>query len=119
MEKDKISTFSMLLSQEITNLQRFVIKNPLGSDEFWSEWQSKAGEIIVTKAAIKRAFKLYADTLTEEEKLKLTSLLEAYKEISSYLELLRQTALKIKGIDAANWDIFDGLEGSDNEDSQI
>ncbi len=118
--KENFTPFDMLLTQELTNLQRFIIKSPLGTNEFWSEWQSKTGEIIITKAAIKRALKVNRHVLSEEELLKLSSLLEAYKEISTYLELLRQTALKVKGIDPSSWDIFDGIEGesseSDNED---
>lgn len=118
--KKNFTPFDMLLTQELTNLQRFIIKAPLGSDEFWSQWQEKVGEIIITKAAIKRALKTNQNALSEEEIIKLSSLLEAYKEIATYLELLRQTALKVRGIDPSSWDIFDGIEGesseNDNED---
>lgn len=116
MKKSNFSPFDMLLTQEITNLERFIVKSPLGSDQFWSEWQSKSGEIVITKAAIKRALRLYKNELSDEKVLKLSSLLEAYKEISNYLELLRQTALKIKGVEAPNWDIFDGLESENGEE---
>ncbi len=113
----KLTKFDMLLGQELTNLERFIIKSPLGTPEFWSEWQAKTGEIIITKAAIRKAIKTHKERLSEEEIIKLSTMLEAYKEIASYLELLRQTALKIKGIDAAGWDIFDGIEGeSEGED---
>jgi len=115
MKKD-ISPFNMLLAQEITNLERFVIKSPLGTNEFWSEWQEKAGEIIVTKAAVKKALKLNKDKLNEEEKLKLSTMLESFRDIANYLELLRQTALKLKGIESPNWDIFDGLEESEGDE---
>ena len=116
MEK-KITSFDMLLTQEITNLERFVVKSPLGTNEFWSEWQEKTGEIVVTKAAIKRALKTHKGKLTEEQINKLSSMLEAFKEIASYLELLRQTALKVRGIDASEWDILGGIEGeSEGED---
>ncbi|NPA54172.1 MAG: hypothetical protein GXO21_05830 [Aquificae bacterium] len=113
--KENFSPFDMLLTQELTNLQRFIIKAPLGTNEFWSEWQSKTGEIIITKAAIRRALKTNKNKLSEEEIKKLSSLLEAYKEIANYLELLRQTALKVKGIDSSFWDIFDGIEGENSE----
>ncbi len=113
----KISPFDMLLTQEITNLERFVVKSPLGTNEFWSEWQAKTGEIVVTKAAIKRALKTHKGQLTQEQISKLSSMLEAFKEIASYLELLRQTALKVRGIDASEWDILGGIEGeSEGED---
>ena len=113
----KLTKFDMLLGQELTNLERFIIKSPLGTPEFWSEWQAKTGAIIITKAAIRKAIKTHKERLSEEEIIKLSTMLEAYKEIASYLELLRQTALKIKGIDAAGWDIFDGIEGeSEGED---
>jgi hypothetical protein len=113
--KENFTPFDMLLTQELTNLQRFVVKAPLGTNEFWSEWQAKTGEIIVTKAAIKRALKTNKNALSEEEITKLSSLLEAYREIATYLELLRQTALKVKGIDPSSWDIFDGIEGESSE----
>ncbi len=117
--KDNFTPFDMLLTQELTNLQRFIIKAPLGTNEFWSEWQEKTGEIIITKAAIKRALKTNKHILSEEEIVKLSSLLEAYKEISSYLELLRQTALRVKGIDPSNWDIFDGIEEESDNDEDM
>ncbi len=107
----KLSKFEIILGQELTNLERFIIKSPLGTPEFWSEWQAKTGEIIITKAAIKRAIKSHKERLSEDEIIKLSTMLEAYKEIASYLELLRQTALKIKGIEPVGWDIFDGIEG--------
>ncbi len=117
--KDNFSSFDMLLAQEITNLERFIIQSPLGTNEFWSEWQKKAGEIIITKAAVSKALKINKEKLSDDEILKLSSMLEAYKEIGSYLELLRQTALKIKGIDAPSWDIFDGIEGDNENDDDI
>ncbi len=113
----KISPFDMLLTQELTNLERFIVKSPLGTDEFWSEWQAKTGEIVITKAAIKRALRVYKGQLSQEEITKLSSMLEAFKEIADYLELLRQTALKIRGVDASEWDILGGIEGeSEGED---
>ncbi|WP_457642830.1 hypothetical protein [Persephonella sp.] len=116
MEK-KISSFEMLLTQELTNLERFIVKSPLGTNEFWSEWQAKTGEIIVTKAAIKRALRTYKKQLSQEEIDRLSSMLEAFKEIANYLELLRQTALKIRGIETSEWDILGGIEGeSEGED---
>ncbi|WP_456401470.1 hypothetical protein [Persephonella sp.] len=119
MEKKSFSQFDMLLAQELTNLERFIIKNPLGTNEFWSEWQAKTGEIIVTKAAIKKALRNHKGSLDESEILKLSSMLEAYKEVSAYLELLRQTALKIRGIEVSNWDIFDGIEGENEGEDDL
>jgi len=46
-------------------------------------------------------------------------MLEAYKEIAAYLELLRQTALKIRGIEVSNWDIFDGIEGENEGEDDL
>jgi len=55
---ENLTEFDILLTQEITNLDRFIIKSPLGTNEFWSEWQRKAGEIIITRAAIEKAVKI-------------------------------------------------------------
>ncbi|NPA51489.1 MAG: hypothetical protein GXO22_01190 [Aquificae bacterium] len=115
----KLTKFDVLLGQELTNLERFIIKSPLGTPEFWSEWQAKTGEIIITKAAIRKAIKTHKERLGEEEIIKLSTMLEAYKEIASYLELLRQTALKIKGIDPVGWDIFDGIEGENEGEDDL
>jgi len=109
----KINDFQMLLTQEITNLDRFIIKAPLGTNEFWSQWQEKAGQIVITKAAIKKALKIYKGKLPEEELIKLQAVLDSYREIASYLELLRETALRLKGVSADNWDIFDSIEDDD------
>jgi len=115
----KISSFEMLLTQELTNLERFIVKNPLGTNEFWSEWQAKTGEIIITKAAIKRALRTHKGHLSQEEIDKLASMLEAFREIASYLELLRQTALKIRGIEVSEWDILGGMEGENEGEDDL
>lgn len=113
---ENINEFKLLLAQEITNLERFIVKSPLGTNEFWSEWQRKAGEIVITKAAIKKAIKIYEGKLPAEEVIKLSAMLDAYKEISVYLELLRETALKIKGTDIEGLNLFDSIEGENEED---
>ncbi len=112
----KITNFEMLLGQEVTNLERFIVKEPLGTNAFWSEWQTKIGEIVVTKAAIKKSLRLHKEKLTDEEITKLATLMEAYKEIAEYLELLRQTALKVRGVEVQGWDIFDETGDSEGED---
>lgn len=113
---EKPTDFEMLLAQEITNLDRFIIKSPLGTNEFWSEWQKKAGEIVVTKAAIKKAIKIYEKKLTPEEVLKLSAMLDSFREVASYLELLRETALKIKGLDIDGFTLFDNIDGDSEEE---
>ncbi len=119
-KREAISSFDMKLAEEITNLERFIIKNPLGTNEFWSEWQQKFGEIVITKAAIKKTLNTYKAKPSDEKLLKLYSMLEAYKEIAIYLELLRQTALKLKGIDVEPWDIFDNMNNDeDMEDNSF
>jgi hypothetical protein len=109
----ELTEFDILLTQEITNLDRFIIKSPIGTNEFWSEWQRKAGEIVITKAAIEKAVKIYGKDLPSHQALKLTAMLEAYGEIISYLELLRETALKLKGAEIDGITLF----GSTGEDA--
>lgn len=112
----KPTDFDLLLTQEIANLDRFIIKSPLGTNEFWSEWQRKAGEIVIAKAAIKKAIRIYEKKLPPKQLLKLSAMLESYREIASYLELLRETALKIKGIDVDGFTLFDNMEGDNEEE---
>lgn len=38
---ENLNDFQILLAQEITNLERFIVKSPLATNEFWSEWQKK------------------------------------------------------------------------------
>ena len=118
MKKNKnINDFDLLLAQEITNLDRFIVKSPLGTNEFWSEWQKKAGEIVITKAAIKKAIRIYEKKLPPPQIIKLSAMLESFKEIASYLEMLRETALKLKGIDPDGFNLFDTIEGENEEET--
>jgi hypothetical protein len=103
-----ITDFDLNLSQEIMNLERFIVKSPIGTKEFWSEWQQRYGEIIATKAAIRKTLKLYEGKLSENKLFKLYALLEAYKEITNYLDILRVLALKLNSIDSSNWNLFEG-----------
>jgi len=103
-----LTDFDLNLSQEIMNLERFIIKSPIGTKEFWSEWQQKYGEIIATKAAVRKTLKLYEGKLPESKMFKLYALLEAYKEITNYLDILRVLALKLSSIDTQNWNLFEG-----------
>jgi hypothetical protein len=43
-------------------------------------------------------------------------MLEAYREIISYLELLRETALKLKGAEIDGITLFDNTEGESEEE---
>jgi hypothetical protein len=115
MAMENLTDFDILLAQEITNLDRFIIKSPIGTNEFWSEWQRKAGEIVITKAAIEKAAKIYGKNLPSNQSLKLNAMLEAYREIISYLELLRETALKLKGAEIDGITLFDSTEGESEE----
>jgi hypothetical protein len=109
IEKEKYLTdFDINLSQEIMNLERFIIKNPVGTKEFWSEWQQRYGEIIATKAAIRKALKLYKGKISEEKLFQLYAMLEAYKEILNYLDVLRILALKLNSLETEKWDLFEG-----------
>ena len=103
-----ITDFDLNLSQEIMNLERFIVKSPIGTKEFWSEWQQRYGEIIATKAAIRKTLKLYEGKLSENKLFKLYALLEAYKEITNYLDILRVLAPKLNSIDSSIWKLFEG-----------
>ena len=119
-KRGNISSFDMKLAEEITNLERFIVKNPLGTKEFWSEWQQKLGEIVIMKVSIEKTLNICGNKPSEEKLLKLNSTLEAYKEIAKYLELLRQTALKVEGYNTEKWDIFDNLNtDTDEEDEEF
>jgi len=115
-KKQHLSDFDINLSQEIMNLQRFIIKNPAGTKEFWSEWQQKYGEIVATKAAIKKTLKLHKGKVSEDKLFQLYAMLEAYKEIASYLDILRVLALKLSSLHTEPWNLFEGEIPEEDEE---
>jgi hypothetical protein len=117
-DPNNLTEFDLNLSQEIMNLERFIIKNPVGTKEFWSEWQQRYGEIIATKAAVRKTLKMHKNKISEEKLFQLYALLEAYKEIANYLDILRVLALKLHSLNTDTWDLFEGEIPEDEIDDE-
>ncbi len=94
------SNFEMRFLQEISDLDFFIIRKPIASPEFWSEWQEKYGKAVISKIALKKLLKF--QKLDKEEVLKIKTSIKAYEEIIEYLERLKHTAFHLRGIYTGN-----------------
>ncbi len=97
MEK---SDMEMKFLQEISDLDFFIIRKPIASPEFWTEWQEKYGKAVISKIALKKLLKSHK--LEKSEILKIKTSIKAYEDIIDYLEKLKQTAFNLRGIYTGN-----------------
>ncbi len=93
MKKNRLD---ITLLEEMIQLEYFLIKKPMGSPEFWSEWQEKFGKATFAKIALKKIAK--SRKLTQEEHNRLRTMMRVYDEVLKYLEHLKNTALSLKGV---------------------
>ncbi len=91
----KKNTLDINLLEEMTQLEYFLVKKPMNSPEFWSEWQEKFGKATLARIALKKIAK--SRKLSQEEYSKLRTMMRVYEEILIYLEQLKNTALSLKG----------------------
>lgn len=84
------------LLEEITQLEYFLVKKPINSPDFWTEWQEKYGKATLAKVALKKIAK--TKKLSHEEYSKLRTMMSVYEDVLKYLEQLKNTALSIRGI---------------------
>lgn len=84
------------LLEEMTQLEYFLVKKPMSSNDFWTEWQEKYGKATLAKVALKKIAK--TRKLSHEEYAKLRTMMSVYDEILRYLEQLKNTALSVRGI---------------------
>ncbi len=94
------SNFEMKFLQEISDLDFFIIRKPIASPEFWSEWQEKYGKAVISKIALKKLLK--SQKLDKKEMLKIKTSIKSYEEIIEYLERLKYTAFHLRGIYTGN-----------------
>ncbi len=94
------SNFEMKLLQEISDLDFFVIRKPIASPEFWTEWQEKYGKAVISKIALKKILK--TQKMDREKRAIVRASIQAYDEILMYLERLKTTAFHLRGIYTGN-----------------
>ncbi len=90
------SSLDLNLLEEIAQLEYFLIRKPMSSNEFWTEWQEKYGKATLAKVALKKIAK--TRKLSHEEYGKLRTMMRVYDDILRYLEQLKNTALSVRGI---------------------
>ncbi len=94
------NTLDLNLMEELSNLEYFIVKAPVNTQEFWKEWQEKYSRAFVSRIAIKKL--LRTRKLSYEEIKRYKALLEVYEDIVFYLENIKRLALSLRGIFETN-----------------
>ncbi|MCS6998985.1 MAG: hypothetical protein N2648_03745 [Aquificaceae bacterium] len=94
------NTLDLNLVEEFSNLEYFVVKAPVSSQEFWKEWQEKYSRAFISRIAVKKLLK--TRKLGYEEIKRYRALLEVYEEVVFYLENLKKLALNLRGVFEVN-----------------
>ncbi len=92
----KNNSLDLNLLEEMTQLEYFLVKKPMNSPEFWTEWQEKYGKATLAKVALKKIAR--TKKLSHEEYSKLRTMMGVYDDVLKYLEQLKNTALSVRGI---------------------
>jgi len=92
----KNNSLDLNLLEEMTQLEYFLVKKPMNSPEFWTEWQEKYGKATLAKVALKKIAR--TRKLSHEEYSKLRTMMGVYDDVLKYLEQLKNTALSVRGI---------------------
>ena len=104
------NTLDLNLMEELSNLEYFIVKAPVNTQEFWKEWQEKYSRAFVSRIAIKKL--LRTRKLSYEEIKRYKALLEVYEDIVFYLENIKRLALSLRGI-------FEASESPEFDDEDI
>jgi len=92
----KNNSLDLSLLEEMTQLEYFLVKKPMNSPEFWADWQEKYGKASLAKIALKKIAR--TRKLSQEEYLRLKTMMAVYDDVLMYLEQLKNTALNVRGI---------------------
>ncbi len=82
--------------EELSNLEFFIVKNQVGTSEFWKEWQEKFSRAYMGKVAIKKLLK--TKKFSYEDVSRYKTQLRVYDDVLVYLETLKNIAMSLKGI---------------------
>ncbi|MEJ7555401.1 MAG: hypothetical protein WKI49_02085 [Aquificaceae bacterium] len=94
------NTLDLNLMEELSNLEYFIVKAPVNTQEFWKEWQEKYSRAFVSRIAVKKL--LRTRKLSYEDIKRYKALLEVYEDIVFYLENIKRLALNLRGIFETN-----------------
>ncbi len=107
----KSNTFDIRVLEELANLESFIVKKPINTPEFWSEWQEKFGRAYMSRVALRKVIKISKVDYEDYRKAKI--LLETYDEIVKYLEYIKVVALNAKGIHPGGMSNMEFLDEDD------
>ena len=94
------NTLDLNLMEELSNLEYFIVKAPVNTQEFWKEWQEKYSRAFVSRIAVKKL--LRTRKLSYEDIKRYKALLEVYEDIVFYLENIKRLAVNLRGIFETN-----------------
>ncbi len=106
-----MENIELKLLEELNKLQRFALKTPIDSKNFWRDWQSLYTTVRFSQIAVKSL--LEGDNLSQEEVKHLKKKLHLLREVENYLKELREVALQVKG-----YSIF-STEGSEEGNDDL
>lgn len=108
-----MENLELKLLEEVQKLERYNLKNPVDSKNFWKEWQVVYSEVKLGQIAIRSMLGDRELKRTEVDFLKRR--LNLLRDIEIYLKELKEIALQIRG-----YSIFSPEEsGEGNDDTDI
>ena len=90
-----MENLELKILEELNKLERFNLKNPVDSKNFWKEWQSVYTNVKLSQIAIRSL--VDRGDLDRAELKELTRKLKTFKEVEQFLKELKEVALQVKG----------------------
>jgi len=90
-----MENLELKLLEELNKLERFVLKNPVDSKNFWKEWQTVYTNVKLTQIAIRSL--INGGNLEKAELKELGRKLKVLKDVEQLLKGLKEVALQVKG----------------------
>jgi len=99
------NSLDVKLLEELSNLEYYIVKAPVGSKDFWKEWQEKFSRVSMARIATKKLIK--SDKIDYEEMMRYRSNLSIYEEVLQYLDTLKRLALQVRGCYSQDFEFDD------------
>ena len=110
-----MENIELRLLEEINKLQRFALKTPIDSKNFWRDWQIIFTNVRFSQIAVRNL--LEDEHLSKEEIEYFKKKLQVLKEIEHYLKELKEIALQVKGYSIFSTESSE--EGNDDLDDLL
>lgn len=92
----KNAPLDVQLLEEMSNLEYFIVKSPVNTQDFWKEWQEKFSRAYMSRLAVKKLLK--TKKLSYEDVSKYKAQINTYEDVLYYLETLKNIAMNLRGI---------------------